>query len=68
MALSNLERFVAASPDPEATLASLVEHPKAVEIAVQLFSTSQFFSELMIRDPACSTGSARGPTAATRRS
>ena len=51
MALTNLERFVAASPNPEATLGELVEHPKAVEIAVQLFSTSQFFSELMIRDP-----------------
>ena len=51
MALTNLERFVAASAQPEATLAGLVEHPKAVEIAVQLFSTSQFFSELMIRDP-----------------
>lgn len=52
MALTNLERFVAASDDPERTLQGLVEHPKAVEIAVQLFSTSQFFSELMIRDPA----------------
>jgi len=51
MALTNLERFVAASPEPASTLASLVAHPKAVEIAVQLFSTSQFFSELMIRDP-----------------
>ena len=51
MALTNLERFVAASPEPEATLAGLVNHPKAVEIVVQLFSTSQFFSELMIRDP-----------------
>ena len=51
MALTNLERFVAASPQPEATLAGLVDHPKAVEIVVQLFSTSQFFSELMIRDP-----------------
>ncbi len=51
MALTNLERFVAASPQPEITLSGLVEHPKAVEIAVQLFSTSQFFSELMIRDP-----------------
>ena len=51
MALTNLERFLAASADPALTMASLVEHPKAVEIAVQLFSTSQFFSELMIRDP-----------------
>ncbi len=52
MALTNLERFVAASPDREATLATLATNARAAEIAVQLFSTSQFFSELMIRDPA----------------
>ena len=51
MALTNLERFVAASPTPEATLEALATNPRAAEIAVQLFSTSQFFSELMIRDP-----------------
>ena len=65
MALTNLERFVAASPTPEATLDALANSARGAEIAVQLFSTSQFFSELMIRDPACSTGSAAGPTAAT---
>ncbi len=52
MALTNLERFVAASPDREATLDTLAHNARATEIAVQLFSTSQFFSELMIRDPA----------------
>ncbi len=52
MALTNLERFVAASPTPEATLDTLARNARATEIAVQLFSTSQFFSELMIRDPA----------------
>ncbi len=52
MALTNLERFVAASPDPGAHLAALADNARAAEIAVQLFSTSQFFSELMIRDPA----------------
>ena len=51
MALTNLERFVAASPDPESILDSLASHPRSAEIVVQLFSTSQFFSELMIRDP-----------------
>ena len=51
MALTNLERFVAASPTPEATVETLAENARAAEIAVQLFSTSQFFSELMIRDP-----------------
>jgi [glutamine synthetase] adenylyltransferase / [glutamine synthetase]-adenylyl-L-tyrosine phosphorylase len=52
MALTNLERFVAASPAPEAALEGLATNPRSTEIAVQLFSTSQFFSELMIRDPA----------------
>ena len=51
MALTNLERFVASSPTPEATLEGLASNPRLAEIAVQLFSTSQFFSELMIRDP-----------------
>ncbi len=51
MALTNLERFVSGSPTPEATLDALANNARAAEIAVQLFSTSQFFSELMIRDP-----------------
>ena len=52
MALTNLERFVAASPRPEAALEGLVDDPRALEILLQLFSTSQYFSELIIRDPA----------------
>ena len=52
MALSNLERFVAASPSPAAVLQGLAERPRTIEVLVQLFSTSQHFSELMIRDPA----------------
>ena len=51
MALTNLERFVSASDDPELTLTVLALTPKTTEIAIQLFSTSQYFSELMIRDP-----------------
>ena len=51
MALTNLERFVAAIDPPDEALQRLVAHPKTIEIAVQLFSTSQFFSELVIRDP-----------------
>ena len=50
MALTNLERFVAASPDPVSTLDALANNARAAEIALQLFSTSQFFSELMIQD------------------
>jgi glutamate-ammonia-ligase adenylyltransferase len=52
MALSNLERFVAASQRPGATLRILTDHPRTTEVLIQLFSTSQHFSELMIRDPA----------------
>jgi glutamate-ammonia-ligase adenylyltransferase len=52
MALTNLERFVAASPNPERTLEALATSARSAEIALQLFSTSQFFSELMIREPA----------------
>ena len=52
MALTNLERFVAASPRPEAMLRrpgrTAPGRPRSL---VQLFSTSQHFSELMIRDP-----------------
>ena len=51
MALTNLERFVAANPRPEAALEGLVDDPRALEILLQLFSTSQHFSELIIRDP-----------------
>src|SRR5262245_8912972 len=52
MALTNLERFVSANDRPEAVLRVLAEHPRTTEVLVQLFSTSQHFSELMIRDPA----------------
>ncbi|AGA30066.1 bifunctional [glutamate--ammonia ligase]-adenylyl-L-tyrosine phosphorylase/[glutamate--ammonia-ligase] adenylyltransferase [Singulisphaera acidiphila] len=51
MALTNLERYVSACPDPDATLKLLAANPRTTEILVQLFSTSQHFSELMIRDP-----------------
>ncbi len=52
MALTNLERFVSANPLPEAALEGLVDETRALEILIQLFSTSQHFSELIIRDPA----------------
>ncbi len=50
--VTNLERYVSACPAPDATLKLLAENPRTTEILVQLFSTSQHFSELMIRDPA----------------
>ncbi len=51
MALSNLERFIAACPCPHASLRLLADHPKTTEVLTQLFSTSQHFSEIMIGDP-----------------
>lgn len=52
MALTNLDRFVAASPRPETTLKSLAENPRTTESLVQLFSTSQHLCDLLVRDPA----------------
>src|SRR5690349_18973704 len=51
MALANLERFVAASRRPAAVLRDLTAHPRTTEVLVQLFSTSQYFSEQLIREP-----------------
>ncbi|MGE5754848.1 MAG: bifunctional [glutamate--ammonia ligase]-adenylyl-L-tyrosine phosphorylase/[glutamate--ammonia-ligase] adenylyltransferase [Planctomycetaceae bacterium] len=51
MALTNLERFVGASELPESALRVLVENDRATESLLHLFSTSQHFSEQMIRDP-----------------
>lgn len=52
MALNNLERFVAAARSPLA-LASLFERdPDALPILLQIFSTSQHFSDVLVQDPA----------------
>jgi len=51
MALTNLERFLAGSADREATARLVVDSPRAAEVVIQLFSTSQYFSDLMIGDP-----------------
>ncbi|HVX63548.1 MAG TPA: bifunctional [glutamate--ammonia ligase]-adenylyl-L-tyrosine phosphorylase/[glutamate--ammonia-ligase] adenylyltransferase [Pirellulales bacterium] len=51
MALNNLERFVSAARNP-LSLASLFERDaEALPILLQIFSTSQHFSDLLIRDP-----------------
>jgi glutamate-ammonia-ligase adenylyltransferase len=52
MALTNLERFIAATQNAAETLRTLGERPRTTEVLVQLLSTSQYFSELLIRDPA----------------
>ncbi len=51
MALANLERFVAAASRIEAVLVHLGANPRATEILLQVFSTSQYLSEALIRDP-----------------
>src|SRR5262249_26952563 len=51
MALANLERFVAALPQVTSTLAQLAQDARPTEILLQVFSTSQSFSEVLIRDP-----------------
>jgi glutamate-ammonia-ligase adenylyltransferase len=51
MALTNLERFISAGSRPEETARLVVGSPRTTEIALQLLSTSQYFSELMIGDP-----------------
>src|SRR5215469_6958507 len=51
MALNNLDRFVAAARNPLA-LGSLFERDRdALPILLQIFSTSQYFSDLLISDP-----------------
>ena len=49
--LTNLERFLAAVPRLSATLDVLAANPRTTEILLQVFSTSQYFSEVLIRDP-----------------
>ncbi|MGI9518522.1 MAG: bifunctional [glutamate--ammonia ligase]-adenylyl-L-tyrosine phosphorylase/[glutamate--ammonia-ligase] adenylyltransferase [Pirellulaceae bacterium] len=51
MALNNLERFMAAARCP-LSLASLFERdPTAIPILLTIFSTSQYLTDLLIRDP-----------------
>ncbi len=51
MALANLERFVAAQPVPQPVLRKLAESIKTTELLLQVFSTSQYLSDVLIRDP-----------------
>jgi glutamate-ammonia-ligase adenylyltransferase len=51
MALTNLERFLAAVPRLDETLGQLAADARMTEILLQVFSTSQYFSEVLIRDP-----------------
>jgi glutamate-ammonia-ligase adenylyltransferase len=51
MALRNLERFVAATSEPDNTLNRLAESAQHLETVLQMFSTSQHLAETLIRDP-----------------
>ena len=51
MAIANLERFMAAIPRIESALKELAENPRTTEILLQVFSTSQYLTEILIRDP-----------------
>ena len=51
MALTNLERFLAAVPRLDETLDDLAADARTTEILLQVFSTSQHYGEVLIRDP-----------------
>jgi [glutamine synthetase] adenylyltransferase / [glutamine synthetase]-adenylyl-L-tyrosine phosphorylase len=50
MAINNLERFIAASRNPMATAALFERDPQALPNLLQIFSTSQYLSDLLIVD------------------
>ncbi len=51
MALTNLERFASSGAEASGMLAALADDPRTTDVLVQLFSASQYFSDLIIRDP-----------------
>src|SRR5205807_9569141 len=51
MALNNLERFLADSPARERIPNLLESRARTLEILLQLFSTSQSFSDLLVANP-----------------
>ena len=50
MAINNLERFIAASRNPMATAALFERAPEALPNLLQIFSTSQYLSDLLVVD------------------
>jgi glutamate-ammonia-ligase adenylyltransferase len=51
MAMNNLDRFVAASRNPLALGAFFERDPEALPTLIQIFSTSQHLSDLLVADP-----------------
>ncbi len=50
MAINNLERFIAASRNPMATAALFERDPDALPNLLQIFSASQYLSDLLVAD------------------
>jgi [glutamine synthetase] adenylyltransferase / [glutamine synthetase]-adenylyl-L-tyrosine phosphorylase len=50
MAINNLERFLAASRNPMSTAALFERDPEALPHLLQIFSTSQYLSDLLVAD------------------
>jgi [glutamine synthetase] adenylyltransferase / [glutamine synthetase]-adenylyl-L-tyrosine phosphorylase len=50
MAINNLERFIATSRNPMATAALFERDPDALPNLLQIFSTSQYLSDLLVAD------------------
>lgn len=50
MAINNLERFIASSRNPMATAALFERDPEALPNLLQIFSTSQYLSDLLVVD------------------
>jgi glutamate-ammonia-ligase adenylyltransferase len=51
MALNNLERYFAGTTSPLSAAAFMERDPAALDVLVQLFSTSQYFSDLLTAAP-----------------
>jgi [glutamine synthetase] adenylyltransferase / [glutamine synthetase]-adenylyl-L-tyrosine phosphorylase len=49
--LGNLERFAHASLSPQALLALFEREPESLSTLVQLFATSQYMADQLIKDP-----------------
>jgi len=51
MALNNWERYVARLPDASAHLSEMLAQPRRLELLLDLFSTSQFLADVLVRKP-----------------
>lgn len=49
--LGSFERFLFSSENPISTCQYLADHPRLVEILVKIFSSSQFLTDILLRNP-----------------